>query len=147
MRAAGFCGFWELCRQDSVFDRKYHSFRRLRKQAVPSGKIGLGLYMCSAPSSGQPGTCVISTAIQQLGGSLQGRMHAQLLSQTLWDSLDCSPPGSSVHEFLRGMGCHFLLQGIFLTRGSRLRAQCLLHWQADSSPRSHQASPMWCSRS
>ena len=33
-----------------------------------------------------------------------------------------------------GMGCHFLLQGIFLTQGSNL---CLLHWQADSLPLSH----------
>ena len=29
------------------------------------------------------------------------------------------------------MGCHFLLQEIFLTQGSHL---CLLHWQADSLP-------------
>ena len=32
------------------------------------------------------------------------------------------------------MGCHFLLQGIFLTQGSNLR---LLHWQAGSLPLSH----------
>ena len=30
-----------------------------------------------------------------------------------------------------GVGCHFLLQGIFLTQGSNL---CLLHWEADSLP-------------
>ena len=30
-----------------------------------------------------------------------------------------------------GVGCHFLLQGIFLTQGSKLR---FLHWQADSTP-------------
>ena len=35
------------------------------------------------------------------------------------------------------MGCHFLLQGIFLAQGSNLR---LLHWQADSLPLSHQGS-------
>ena len=29
------------------------------------------------------------------------------------------------------MGCHFLLQGLFPTRGMNLR---LLHWQADSLP-------------
>ena len=38
-----------------------------------------------------------------------------------------------------GVGCHFLLQGIFLTQGSN---PCLLHWQADSSPLSHQGSPL-----
>ena len=30
-----------------------------------------------------------------------------------------------------GVGCHFLLQGIFLTQGSNLH---LLHWQVDSFP-------------
>ena len=35
------------------------------------------------------------------------------------------------------VGCHFLLQGIFPTPGSNL---CLLHWQADSLPLSHQGS-------
>ena len=33
-----------------------------------------------------------------------------------------------------GVGCDFLLQGIFQTQGSNL---CLLHWQADSLPLSH----------
>ena len=33
-----------------------------------------------------------------------------------------------------GVGCHFLLQGIFLTQGSNL---CLLNWQADSLSLSH----------
>ena len=31
-----------------------------------------------------------------------------------------------------GVGCHFLLQGIFLTRGSNPRLLYLLHWQAGS---------------
>ena len=37
-----------------------------------------------------------------------------------------------------GVGCHSLLQGIFLTQGSD---PCLLHWQADSLPLSHLGSP------
>ena len=36
-----------------------------------------------------------------------------------------------------GVGCQFLLQGIFLTQGSN---PCLLHWQVDSLPLSHQGS-------
>ena len=32
------------------------------------------------------------------------------------------------------MGCHALLQGIFLTQGLNQRLLCLLHWQADSLP-------------
>ena len=40
-----------------------------------------------------------------------------------WDS-----PGKNT-----GVGCHFLLQGIFLTQESNL---CLLHYQVDSLPTS-----------
>ena len=57
---------------------------------------------------------------------------------TLCDHMDCSPPGSSVHGILQaritGVGCHALLQGIFLTQGSN---PCLLHWQVGSLPLSH----------
>ena len=38
-----------------------------------------------------------------------------------------------------GVGCHFLLQGIFPTQGSNLN---LLHWQADSLPLSHLGRPV-----
>ena len=37
-----------------------------------------------------------------------------------WD-----PPGKN-----SGMGCHALLQGIFLTQGLNPPLVCLLHWQA-----------------
>ena len=41
---------------------------------------------------------------------------------SVWDPMDCSPPGSSVHGDSpgknTGVGCHALLQGIFLTQGS-----------------------------
>ena len=43
---------------------------------------------------------------------------------TLCDTIDCSLPGSSVHGILQaysrntGVGCHALLQGVFLTQGS-----------------------------
>ena len=40
---------------------------------------------------------------------------------TLYDPVDCGPPGSSVHGGFPGknigVGCHALLQGIFLTQG------------------------------
>ena len=41
--------------------------------------------------------------------------------QTLWDPMDCSPPGSSVHGIPRQehwSGLRSLLQGIFPTQGS-----------------------------
>ena len=37
-----------------------------------------------------------------------------------------------------GVGCHCLLQGIFLTQGLNLLP---LYWQVDSLPLSHQGSP------
>ena len=43
------------------------------------------------------------------------------LCPILCDSVDCSLPGFSVHGILQantGVGCHFLLQGIFPTQGS-----------------------------
>ena len=36
---------------------------------------------------------------------------------TVCDSMDCSPPGCSVHR-ITGVSCHFLLQGTFPTQGS-----------------------------
>ena len=53
-------------------------------------------------------------------------MHAKSLQLclTLYDPMDCSPPGSSVHGYFpgknTGAGCHFLLQGIFPTQESNL---------------------------
>ena len=48
------------------------------------------------------------------------------LCLTLCDPMDCSPPGSSVHEDSPGKNtgesCHFLLQGIFLTIPSNVQS-------------------------
>ena len=53
--------------------------------------------------------------------------------------MDYSLPGSSVHGDSpgknTGVGCHFLLQGIFPTQGLNLH---LLHWQVGSLLLSHQ---------
>ena len=43
-------------------------------------------------------------------------------------------PGKNSQE----VGCHFLLQGIFLTQRSNLH---LLHWQVDSLPLGYHESP------
>ena len=45
----------------------------------------------------------------------------------LWDS-----PGKNT-----GVGCHALLQGIFLTQGSNLHVLSLLQWQGGSLPQRH----------
>ena len=39
------------------------------------------------------------------------------------------------------MGCHFLLQGLFLNQGLNPHLLGLLHWQVDTSPQSHLGSP------
>ena len=40
-----------------------------------------------------------------------------------------------------GVGCHFLLQQIFLTQGLKPCLLHLLHWQADSLPLHHLGTP------
>ena len=56
-------------------------------------------------------------------------------------TMDCGPPGSSVPGTLQaknaGMGCHFLLQGIFQTQGSNLG---LPHCRLILDPLSHPGS-------
>ena len=62
---------------------------------------------------------------------------------TLCNLTDCQTPlsmGFPRQEYWRG-SCHFLLQGIFQTKGSNPHFLCLLHGQVDSLPRSHQGSP------
>ena len=62
-------------------------------------------------------------------------VHEVTKSWTLLDPTDCSLPGSSVHARKgknTGVGCHALLQGIFLSQGSKLCPLSLQHYQADS---------------
>ena len=49
-----------------------------------------------------------------------------------WDS-----PGKNT-----GVGCHFLLQGIFLTQGSNPSHLCLLNWRVDSLQLHNLGSPL-----
>ena len=64
-------------------------------------------------------------------------MHAKSLqSCPTLHSMDCSPPESK-WDFPgknTGVGCHALLQGIFLTQGSTPGLLHLLHWQVGSLP-------------
>ena len=68
--------------------------------------------------------CLVAKLYQTLLQS-HGLQPARFLR--LWNS-----PGKNT-----GVGCHFLLQRIFLTQGSY---SCLLHWQEDSLPLSHKQS-------
>ena len=70
-------------------------------------------------------------------GSLgKWRVCAAVLSPVwLCDPMAYSPPGSSVHGDSpgknTGVGCHFLLQGIFLIQGLNPDFLHLLYWQVD----------------
>ena len=71
-----------------------------------------------------------------------GRFRCVRFFVTLWTVAHQAPlswdsPGKNT-----GMGCHFLLQGIFLTQGSNPHLLCLLHWQADSLPLVPLGKPM-----
>ena len=60
---------------------------------------------------------------------------------TLCDPVVCTrqaPLSTGLFRQEYAVGCHALLQGIFLTQGSKPR---LLHWQADALPLSHRGSP------
>ena len=63
---------------------------------------------------------------------------------TPWTGAHQAPLVISSSDFLDkniGVGCHFLLQGIFLTQGSNPHILYLLHQQADSLPQCPLGSP------
>ena len=78
------------------------------------------------------------------------RAKSLQLCLTLCNLMDYSPPGSSVHGDSpgknTGVGCHALLQGIFLIQGSNLCLLCLLHWQAGSLSLAPPGKPLPYSR-
>ena len=52
--------------------------------------------------------------------------RVQLFS-TLWTAAHQAPLSMGFFRLSTGVGCHFLLQGIFPTQGSNLCLPCLLH--------------------
>ena len=107
--------------------------------------------MVGAPSQGSvPVTPVVEVAIywwllynKVLWGN---RKHVSAQSGLiLYDPMNYSPPGSpcpwNFQSKNTGVGCHFLLQGIFLTQKSNPSLLSLLHWQEDSLPRAPPGKP------
>ena len=82
-------------------------------------------------------------------------MKVQVISiqscPTIFDPMDYSLPGSSVHRdspgknIVAGVGCHALLQGIFPTQGLNLHLLCLLNWQVGSLPLASPGKPHFLS--
>ena len=60
---------------------------------------------------------------------------------TPWTVAHQAPLSMEFSSKSTGVGCHFLLQGIFPTQGLNPRLQCLLHWQVDPLLLSHLGSP------
>ena len=75
--------------------------------------------------------CVFSCLVVSNSLQSQGLYPTRLLCP--WDY-----PSKST-----GVGCHFLLQKIFLTQGSKPCLLCLLHLQIDSLLLSHKGSPFF----
>ena len=76
--------------------------------------------------------CVCTHMFSVMSDSLWPHGLCPIRVLCLWDL-----PGKNA-----GVGCHFLLQGIFLTQGSNLYLRNLLHWQADILPLSHLGSQL-----
>ena len=65
---------------------------------------------------------VLPHRLHRLALCQKGESEVAQSCPTLCDPMECSLPGSFVHGIFQGkstgVGCHFLLQGIFLTQGS-----------------------------
>ena len=59
-----------------------------------------------------------------------------------WTVADQDPLSMEFSGKNTRVGCHFLLQEIFLTQGLNLHLLGLLNWQADSLPLGHLGSPV-----
>ena len=93
-------------------------------------------------------TCFYSSLLWNLFYSFPVCMHAQLYL-TLCNPMECDPPGCTHGIFSpwdfpcknTGVGCHFVLQGIFPTQGSNPCLLGLLHWKQILYHLSHQGNP------
>ena len=88
-----------------------------------------------------PGGPVVKTQVQSLVRELRSCLHACEVALAMSDSL--RPHGLERARLLclwdspgknTDVGCHFLLEGIFLTQGSNPNLLCFLQGQADSLP-------------
>ena len=63
------------------------------------------------------------------------------LSETLWTITHQVPLSMGFSSKNAGVGCHSLLQGIFLIQGWNPHLLCPLDWQVDSLPLGHEGIP------
>ena len=62
------------------------------------------------------------------------RFSCVQLFETPWTVAHQDPLAMGLSQYDAGVGCHFLLQRIFLTQRLKLRLLQHHHWQADSYP-------------
>ena len=93
---------------------------------------------------------------ETVGCVFQKRSHTCVLSpfSLVWlcDSMDCSPPSSSIHEIFQakktGVGCHGLLQGTFYHPGIEPKSSRSPALQADCLPTESPGKPQkWLDKS
>ena len=82
---------------------------------------------------------VINSDVASASTCVQNHFSCVWLFSTLWTTRSLGPwdsPGNT------GVGCHFLLQGIFPPQGSNLALLHLLHWQVGSLPLAPPGKPL-----
>ena len=133
---------WNLQYEANELTLKQKQMHRRREKACAcpgqeSGREGLevGDYLMQ--------TIMSRMRKQQVQGTIfNKRSEVAQLCLTLGDPMVCSLPGSSAHGIFQarvtGVGCHFLLQRIFLTQRSNLG---LLHCRQTLYHLSHQGNP------
>ena len=102
---------------------KMWNFLRLGINPISSALAGRFL------TTGPPGKTCLHVCKPRVSECRHAKSFQSCL--TLYNPMECSPPGSCVHGDSpwknTGVSSHDLLQGIFLTQGSNLCLLCLLH--------------------
>ena len=102
--------------------------------------------LCSECAAWYHDTCLLSSPIKLIWQEFQKTIKKRKWGHSVMsDSLQNHGllPTRLLHPWdfsakNTGVGCHFLLQGIFPDQNL-----CLLHWQLDSLPLRHQGNPFW----
>ena len=100
---------------------------------------------CSEPCYSKCGPYTSSPDVICLHALSRSVMYDSLGPYGLWPARLLCPwdfPGKNT-----GVGCHALLQGIFLTQGSNPHLLCLLHWQTGSLPLAPLGKPLMLPKS
>ena len=110
--------------QGSSFQLKLFHFEIRKMNETQKGELTCPSSLFSWLAS----VCMLSRSVES-----DSATHGPRPTRLLWP---CNFPGTNT-----GVGCRFLLKGIFPTQESSSHNRCPLHWQQDSLPLSHLGSP------